>query len=84
MGYMVCTGNYAATNTQKTKEGCKKFSANSLVVVGLLQGRARYHSQNARDAEEEKEGYMVCTGDYVATNTRRIRLQRTQRGPSLM
>jgi hypothetical protein len=32
----------------------------------------------------KKRGYMVCTGDYVATNTRRFRLQRTQCGPSLM
>jgi hypothetical protein len=25
-GYMVCTSDYVATNTRKTKEGCKKFS----------------------------------------------------------
>jgi hypothetical protein len=29
--------------------------------------------------KKKKRGYMVCTGDYVATNTRRIRLQRTHR-----
>jgi hypothetical protein len=28
---------------------------------------------------KKKRGYMVCTSDYVATNTRKSRLQRTQR-----
>jgi hypothetical protein len=29
---MVCTGNYVATNTRKTKEGCKKFSRKQAVT----------------------------------------------------
>jgi hypothetical protein len=29
---MVCTSDYVATNTRKTKEGCKKFSAKQAVT----------------------------------------------------
>jgi hypothetical protein len=35
-------------------------------------------------ARKKRRGYMLCTGNYVATDNRRSRLQRTQRGPSLM
>jgi hypothetical protein len=31
-GYMVCTSDYVATNTRKTKEGCKRFSAKQAVT----------------------------------------------------
>jgi hypothetical protein len=31
-GYMVCTSDYVATNTRKTKEGCKKFSGRQAVT----------------------------------------------------
>jgi hypothetical protein len=31
-GYTVCTSDYVATNTQKTKEGCKKISGKQAVT----------------------------------------------------
>jgi hypothetical protein len=61
MSYMVCTVNDVAMNLQwarKKKEG------------GLHGGRARRRRRGV-GTPEKKRGYMVCTGNYVATNTRK-------------
>jgi hypothetical protein len=68
-GYMVCTGDYIATNTQKP-EGLQEFQRTTgCDPKGAPCG---FFSQPARKYKK-KRGYMVCTGDCIATNTRKAR-----------
>jgi hypothetical protein len=70
-------------NKQGCIEACKKRRKKKRgYMVQEAAGKKRGYM--VQEAAGKKRVYMVCTGDYVATNTRRSRLQRTQHEPSLM